>query len=286
MNARREIFLFLGFTLLFSSGFYLYLFLAASPVWNDPLSGAFMWCPGLSAILTRLITTGNLRGLGWGWGGTGKVLLGILIVPLLLAGAVYVAVWTFGLGAFDPTRVVERLARIGLRGAIAWAALPVVFLVGVVTGTAQALGEELGWRGLLADRLLTLTSFSRTSLLVGFIWSAWHYPLMIVLLPRFRPGLPLPFATVCFTASVVGVSFFYTWLRQRTGSVWPAAILHSASNASQYLFEVMTRDTGISHYLTFEYGIGFTLVIWIFLALFWKRFSPRPGPLPVPSPAG
>ena len=277
MDARREILLFLSLTLVLSSGFYLYLFLAESPVWNDRFSFPFMWCPGIAAILTRLVSARSLRGLGWGWGGTGKVLAGIVAVPFLLAGAVYAAVWALGFGAFDDTRALESLGRLGLRGALAWIAVPALFLASVAMGTASALGEEIGWRGLLSDRLMTLTSFSRTSLLVGLIWSVWHYPLVFVLLPQFRPELPVPYATACFTASVVGVSFFYTWLRQKTGSVWPAAILHSASNSSQFLFEAMTRDTGVTHYFTYEYGIGFTLAIWIFLELFWKRFPRGEG---------
>lgn len=107
----------------------------------------------------------------------------------------------------------------------------------------------------------------------GLIWSVWHYPLIFAFLPRFRPGLPVAYATACVTASVVGVSFFYTWLRQATGSVWPAVILHAASNNAQTLFEALTRNTGRTYYFTYEYGIGFVLAIWIFLAFFRKRFS-------------
>ena len=33
------------------------------------LPGLFMWCPGVSALLTCLLTRRNVRGLGWSWGG-------------------------------------------------------------------------------------------------------------------------------------------------------------------------------------------------------------------------
>jgi CAAX protease family protein len=122
--------------------------------------------------------------------------------------------------------------------------------------------------------MLRMTSFTRTSLLTGIIWSVWHYPLVFVQIPRFRPGLPVAYATACFTASVVGVSFFYTWLRETTGSVWPCAILHASCGSAQEVFEALTRNTGHTYYFTFEYGIGFVLAIWIFLAFFWKRFRP------------
>jgi membrane protease YdiL (CAAX protease family) len=292
MNPRREILIFLGFTLLLSAGFYLYLFLAESPRWNSALSWGFMWCPGIAALLTRLSTAGTLRGLGWGWGGTGRVLLPVVAWPFLLAGAVYGLVWLTGLGAFDRTRLTAAAARVGLEGGAGEIAMLVLIPLGVALGVVSTLGEEVGWRGLLSDRLLRVTGFTRASLATGLIWSVWHYPLVFVLLPRVRPDLPVAYATACFTASVVGVSFFYTWVREKTGSVWPAAILHASSNAAQELFEALTRNTGSTHFFTFEYGIGFVIVIWLFIALFWRRFRPpalsgnQNPPLPAPSAVG
>ncbi len=271
MNARREILLFLCLTLTLSSGFYAYLFFTRSPTWNSAFAAAFMWCPGTAALLTRLITTRSLRGLGWRWGGTRRVLLPVFAVPFLLCGTVYGLVWAFGLGGLDTTRLVAATARLGLHGVLGEVVLIALIPFGVAFSCISTLGEEVGWRGLLSDRLLQVTSFTRASLLTSVIWTVWHYPLIFVLLPKFRPGLPVAYATACFTASVVGVSFFYTWLRQRTGSVWPGVILHAASASAQEIFEALTRDTGPTHYLTFEYGIGFVLVIWVFLAMFWKR---------------
>lgn len=275
MKTRHEVLIFLLLTLLLSSGFYLYLFLAKNPTWNDTLSFAFMWCPGAAAILTRLLTAGNLRELGWGWGGTSRVLVAVFAFPFLLAGIVYTLVWVFGLGAFDSSRLAEAAARRGLSGTAGEIAMIALVPVGVALSTVSALGEELGWRGLLSDRLLRKMSFVRTSLLVGVIWSVWHYPLIFVVLPRFRPELPVAYATACFTASVVGVSFFYTYVREVTGSVWPAAVLHAASNSAQTLFEGLTKDTGPTPYFTYEYGIGFVVVIWVLLALLWRRLSRR-----------
>ena len=281
MKPRREILIFLGLTLFLSSGFYLYLFLAPSPTWNSSFAWAFMWCPGTAAVVTRLIATRSLRGLGWGWGGTRRVLLGVVAVPYLLCGAVYSLVWLTGLGGFDRTLLTAAAARLGMHGAAGEIAMLALLPIGVALSTVSTLGEELGWRGLLSDRLLRVTSFTRTSLLVGVIWSVWHYPLIFVLLPRFRPGVSVAYATACFTASVVGVSFFYTWLRQTTGSVWPAAILHASCASAQEVFEALTKNNGYTYYFTFEYGIGFVLAIWIFLAFFRRgRFNPAMVPPP------
>jgi len=85
--------------------------------------------------------------------------------------------------------------------------------------------------------------------------------------------MSLAYATTCFTVSVVAVSFFYTWLRVRSGSVWPAALLHAASNGAQALGEALTADTGPTEYWTYEYGAGFTVVLIVLLAIFGKRMA-------------
>jgi membrane protease YdiL (CAAX protease family) len=226
-----------------------------------------MWCPGLAAIATKLILRRPFGELGLRWGSTTRYLFGVIFFPYLLAAAVYLTVWFLDLGAFNADRLSALLAHVGLGSLDPRIALPFVLLVtsplGAVLNSASTLGEELGWRGLLSPRLSEATNFARASVITGLIWSAWHYPLMFVLLPSMRPKLPLWYATACFTLSVVGVSFFYTWLRQQSGSVWPAVFLHAACNGAQTSFEILTIDTGVTHYLTYEYGIGFVIVIWL-----------------------
>ena len=59
-----------------------------------------MWCPGTSALLTRLIFQGNLRGQGWTPGALRWLALGYLL-PVAYAGVAYAAVWVSGLGGVD-----------------------------------------------------------------------------------------------------------------------------------------------------------------------------------------
>ena len=71
-------------------------------------------------------------------------------------------------------------------------------------------------------------------------------PVVLAVLPVFIPKLPLSYALACFTVSVVAVSFVYTWLRLRSGSVFPAALLHATSNAFMGAFEAVTRHTELT----------------------------------------
>ena len=93
--------MFLGLLLVFSGAFYAFLFFVpdAPKRWLS-LSGAFMWCPGVAALLTQLALHRNLRGFGWRPGGWRFHLLAYA-VPLGFCVPVYAFVWMAGLGGFE-----------------------------------------------------------------------------------------------------------------------------------------------------------------------------------------
>jgi membrane protease YdiL (CAAX protease family) len=98
---------------------------------------------------------------------------------------------------------------------------------GLTVNALAAFGEELGWRGLL-HRLLRPMGFWKSSLATGILWGLWHAP--IILLGHNFPqhpqaGVPL---MVAFT---VLLSPIFTWIRDVSGSVIAAAILHGSINA-------------------------------------------------------
>ena len=47
---------------------------------------------------------------------------------------------------------------------------------GVVENLVFQGGEEIGWRGLLVPELAKMTSFTKTALISGIVWAAWHMP--------------------------------------------------------------------------------------------------------------
>ena len=152
------------------------------------------------------------------------------VVPFAFVVPTYLVTWLCGLGAFDPTRLRSMATSYHVPPAVLIVLAVVVF---APLGIINTFGEELGWSGLLTDRLTKITTFTRASLIRGAIWSVWHYPLVIVLLPRYRPGLPIVYALACMTVAVTAISFVYTWLRVASGSLWPAALLHAVSANSR-----------------------------------------------------
>src|SRR5439155_704414 len=113
-EASRAVRVFLVFLLAFSGVFYAFVFLSpdASRRWLS-YPGAFMWCPGLAALLTQFALHRNLRGLGWRLGGIRYYLLAYGL-PLAFCVPVYLSVWLLGLGSVDRQALEAARSRMGL----------------------------------------------------------------------------------------------------------------------------------------------------------------------------
>src|SRR5678816_4665789 len=144
-----------------------------------------MWCPGVSAIVTRLIFQRNVRGQGWTPGQPIWLALGYFL-PVAYAGIAYAIVWLTGQGGVDLARFTT----------------PVLTFVvlGSLQSTLSATGEERGWRGFLVPALAQRFSFTKTAILSGLIWSLWHYPMII--LANYNAGTATWWALLCFTIMV------------------------------------------------------------------------------------
>ncbi len=238
-----------------------------------------MWSPGVAALLTRLLWQRNLRGMGWGWGGT-RYQLASYALPLAYAGPVYVVVWLFGWGGLDSAAAQKLVTQFGL-GTLSPALTVLVFLLvaatlGVVNSCMSALGEEIGWRGFLVPELAKVTTFTRTALISGLIWSLWHYPALLFADYR-GPGTPVWYSLACFTVMVLGISFAFAWLRLKSGSLWTGMFLHATHNLFiQGVFDGSTRDTGPTEWLIGEFGAGLALTGIVVGFYFWRKRTELP----------
>jgi uncharacterized protein len=268
IRVKKELATFLGLTFGLSSIFYIFFAHAKTLSAGGGLYvGLLMWCPGVSALLTRLIFQRNVRGEGWKWGPTRYELAGYAL-PIAYAAAAYGAVWLFDFGHVDLTRFHAPALRF--------------LTAGLAINLAFALGEELGWRGFLVPKLAEGLSFTNTALVSGIIWSSWHVPLIIF--ADYNGGTPTLYSIACFAVMVVGISFPMAWLRLRSGSVWPAALLHASHNLFiQGFFDTVTVDTGVTKYLLSEFGAVLALTAAITAWLFWRLNQKHPA-LPASDP--
>jgi membrane protease YdiL (CAAX protease family) len=232
-----------------------------------------MWSPALAAFATKRIFGESIREFAWRFGDFRYAWLGYLI-PIAYALPVYLVVWVTGLGQFNMSTLFKVAADFG------WLNFPpgvVLVLFVFLTGTlglvgklSRALGEEIGWRGFLVPELSKVVGFPMIGLISGLMWAVYHYP--ILLFADYNAGTPAWFGLTCFTLGVVAESFILAWLTLRSGSLWPAAILHGTHNLFiQSIFTPLTRDTGPTKYIIDEFGIGLVITTLIGAVIVWRK---------------
>jgi membrane protease YdiL (CAAX protease family) len=278
---RNQLLTFLALTFAFSSIFY---FLIIKSGHLGSANGAYvlglMWSPGLSGILTRKIHGQSLSTLGWKWGEARFQWMSYLI-PLLYATIAYSVVWIFHLGGFYDHRFATAVGRsFGLGALPAWAAIAMYLFfagtTGMVRSCASALGEEIGWRGFLVPQLAKTNSYTATALISGIIWSLWHYPILIF--ADYNSGTPVWYGLTCFTVMVVSISFIFTWMRLKSGSLWTGVLLHASHNLFiQGFFDPITTDTGHTKYIIGEFGAALPIVCLFFAIYFWTKRHELPS---------
>ncbi len=154
--------------------------------------------------------------------------------------------------------------------------------VGMVVSLFSALGEEIGWRGLLIPELAKLLPFSQAGLFSGLIWALWHMPL-ILFSDYNLPGVPKWYAVLMFLVMVVGISFIFAWLRLKSGSLWTAAVLHASHNIFvQAVFTPLTGQTAVTPYIIDEFGCGLAFAAVILAIIFWRKQKDLPEVNAVP----
>ncbi len=108
----------------------------------------------------------------------------------------------------------------------ALAALALTVLVAPFLKLPLYLGEELGWRGFLTPRLVSL--MGRPGVLVtGAIWALWHLPLILL---GYNYGTQPLVGMLLWIPLCMALSILLTALRNRGGAIWPAALAHGALN--------------------------------------------------------
>jgi uncharacterized protein len=274
-NEHLNIVGFLGLTALISSLFWT-LIVSAGHVGAG--AGLYvtglMWSPALAAFCLVSVRHMDVRCLGLGSFGGRYAAIGYL-VPLAYATIAYGLIWSFGFGFFpDPAAIATRAEHLGwhiTRPAV-FIALYFILMAStqILLSVTHALGEEIGWRGFLAPRLVARLGFTGGAILLGVIWAVWHLP--ILLFADYHSSTPWWFSVPCFCTLTIGLSIILTWLRLMSRSVWPCALLHASHNLFiQGFFTPLTGARGhFTPYLIDEFGVAVPGVILLFALGFWS----------------
>lgn len=117
------------------------------------------------------------------------------------------------------------------------AGLLAVFAMGLVPAFIKNIFEEFSWRGYLAPKVTAagLTGYTG-HILVGCIWGLWHLPYWLFYLGNAQiqaaTGMSLVIFIPIALLNILVASVVYGEIRQKTGSVWPAMLMHTVGNAA------------------------------------------------------
>ena len=274
---------FYALTMLFSGLFEAFVLYAGEMDAGNLLyvTGA-MWSPALAAFATKKLFGESIRDMPWSLGPSKYVWLGYLI-PIAYGAPIYALVWSTGLGGFADAEFVRKTTETFAFPSFPPAVTLVLFVImtatlGLVGKTSRAIGEEIGWRGFLVPELSKVVGFTGISLISGAMWAVYHFPVLIF--ADYNAGTPVWFGVGCFTVGVVAESFIYAWLTLRSGSLWPAALLHGSHNLwVQSILTPLTRDTGPTEYIIDEFGVGLVITTVIGAFICWRKRGELTMPL-------
>jgi uncharacterized protein len=122
--------------------------------------------------------------------------------------------------------------------------------------------EELGWRGFALPRLQKRFSPVKATVLLGTAWGLWHLPLLLAEDNPDHNLAPLAFVAIMVwtLGGIVAYAFTYTYVWNRTRSVFLCMLLHAAYNTA--LGVVVLRPDGElvgSTYVTLSLALTGTL---------------------------
>lgn len=251
MNTKKvTLFLLLTFTLTWGIAFGHQAWLGGidSPTFL-PMLLVMMWMPAVSAIIVQRVIYGEPLadiGLRLRFNRT-LIIAWLLPVPFVLLTLLFGALMpgvTFDTGAGvliaqlqtagAPAEQIAQVQTIadGLGGAFSAIAIMGLLipslLAGATVNALAALGEELGWRGLMQRELEPL-GFWRMNLVIGIVWGLWHAP---VIWQGYNYPQNPQWGVLMMTAFAVLLSPLHGWVRQRSDTIIAPSILHGTVNAS------------------------------------------------------
>ena len=198
----------------------------------------FMWAPAIAALAVLRfrrksirnrcgLYLGRIRWITLAWIAPVGLTVAMIGIGLTLPDTTFTAEYSAFLLELGLTEeeAAETIADLEATG------VPLVVLLGGfglgLGGTLfalAALGEELGWRGLLLTELAPL-GFWKLSLMTGLVWGTWHTPLILFGL-QFSDDPVL--GILLLTTTTVALSPVYTYLTVRARSVLAATFFHGS----------------------------------------------------------
>jgi membrane protease YdiL (CAAX protease family) len=148
--------------------------------------------------------------------------------------------------------------------------------LGVATGLAAGLFEELGWTGFATPQLRRRCSVLLTGIVIGLAWGLWHLVVVWWGSSATSGGLSMAlYLPVMLFSFLPPYRVLMTWVYERTGSLLVGMLMHAALTASVRIFDpIVISGTPI---LIYNGTLGVVLWIAVLTVVRWRPAS-RPAP--------
>jgi len=217
----------------------------------EQLGGAFYGVSIAGPVVAGLLLTGLLdgrRGLRELRVRLGKWRVGASWYGLALLPAVVMAATLLALspGSWDS---IPSIFTSGEKVRAAW--------MGAAVGLVFGL-EELGWTGFAVPRLRVRHGILATSMMVGLVWGAWHFPLFWQS-DSFSSIVPLSLLLVRLFSWLPAFRTLLVWIYDRTGSLLLPMLMHGCVSA----VSVVLVSTGLSGGDLWAVTLAWPLMMWL-----------------------
>ena len=149
----------------------------------------------------------------------------------------------------------------------------VVYRPSLLTADVQLFGAEGEGKGAFRGRILAV-------IIGGIIWGLWHAPLTCTghNFGTDYPGFPyVGIARMCLFCTLIGIML--TFITVKSGSVWPAAIMHAVLNSGPSILNGYINTNLATTWVTKYYsGVWQTLVLIVLAAICLKLLSGKKVP--------
>lgn len=210
-----------------------------------------MFMPFMATLIARI----PLKGMGWVPQLKGKIryVFFALWMPALLSIIGGVLFFIIFPKAFDSefltlrglieAGALEKLEAQGLT-------IPIYILISSIQAITfapffnmfAALGEEVGWRGVLYPYLKEKLGVTKGRIVGGVIWGAWHWPVMIFAGYEYGKeyiGAPV-LGPIVFCLFTVMMGILCDYVYEKTETIWLPSLMHGATNAFT-IFAYLTK---------------------------------------------
>lgn len=201
------------------------------------------YSPALASLIARMILGEGIRDVSFRFRGdwTAQAMLIAWLWPVFGGLGAYGIAWVAGRTGFAWTSTgsaygtwgPENLLGLSIAGMAVWHGFALRLLASLffsIPACLQSFGEEVGWRGYLLTRLFD-AKIPAPVFCNGLIWGLWHVPFVLA----WEPNRNLPerrsISLFFFVASTVALAYLFSYLRIRSGSIWPVVLAHASGNS-------------------------------------------------------